>query len=579
MKATVQRSEGAARPGQAKRVEGFRVLTFLMALVLGPQVFGAAPASGGLEATVPTLPRQVTVFPDGARVVRQGSLELKAGARHVVFPGLPASLIESSLRLTVEGPHGTKLFGVGLRKEFTGEIAEERTRVLKDRVQALQDQKNDLTDRIEARRTEIEILRNLAKESAQTATTHPGTLPDYTRSAGSIGARVAKLLAASRSDERSMRGLDLKIAALNDQLSQGSAQAREERAAEADLELPREGEARFTLTYQVSGASWSPLYDLRLGTEGKAPSMDLAFNAGVRQTTGEDWKDVLLTLSTARPTQGTQVPDPTNWWLDFLAEQVYRAKKAFGMTANAPPTPSLVSAAAGLEYEKDEDKPEPAEVVTAQTIRSEFAMTFSVPSRRDIPSDGSDHRVGISQDPYPVELKLVAVPRLSQAAYIEAKVTYNGEQTLLPGLAQLYRDGDFVGTTGLEAKAPGEAFTLGFGQDDQVHVERKAMKLEEGDAKGIFDFNKGERRYRWITTVANYHEGTREVEVREQLPRSRQQNIEVKAGEMKPKPAEADPEKPGLTVWKLALSPKEKAKVDFAYQVKYPAGTQVTGLE
>ena len=104
---------------------------------------------------------------------------------------------------------------------------------------------------------------------------------------------------------------------------------------------------------------------------------------------------------------------------------------------------------------------------------------------------------------------------------------------------------------------------MGFGQDDQIHVERKAMKLEEGDAQGIFDFNKGERRYRWVTTIANYHEGKREVEVREQLPRSRQQNIEVKAGEMKPKPDVEDPEKPGLTVWKLALAPKEKAKVDF----------------
>jgi uncharacterized protein (TIGR02231 family) len=136
-----------------------------------------------------------------------------------------------------------------------------------------------------------------------------------------------------------------------------------------------------------------------------------------------------------------------------------------------------------------------------------------------------------------------------------------------------------VGTTGLEAKAPGEAFTLGFGQDDQVHVERKAMKQEEGDSHGIFDINKGERLYRWVTTVANYHVGPRVVEVREQLPRSRQQNIEVTAGDMTPQPSDEDPDKPGLKVWKLTLGPKEKAKVDFGYRVKYPSGTQVAGLE
>jgi uncharacterized protein (TIGR02231 family) len=240
------------------------------------------------------------------------------------------------------------------------------------------------------------------------------------------------------------------------------------------------------------------------------------------------------------------------------------------------------NAAQQTEERVDEDKPEapaPADVVTAQTVRSEYAMSFQILTRRDIPSDGSDHRVGVAQNSHPVKLTLVAVPRLSQAAYLEAKVTYGGDQTLLAGTAQLFRDGDFVGTTDLEAKAPGESFDLGFGQDDQIHVERKAMKDEEGKAGGIFDINKGERRYRWVTTIANYHVGAREVEVREQLPRSRQQNIEVSAGELKPAPALEDKDKPGLTVWKLVLGPKEKTKVDFAYNVKFPAGTQVSGLE
>jgi uncharacterized protein (TIGR02231 family) len=206
-------------------------------------------------------------------------------------------------------------------------------------------------------------------------------------------------------------------------------------------------------------------------------------------------------------------------------------------------------------------------------------MSFQIPSRRDIPSDGSDHRVGVAQDAYPVQLTLVAVPRLSPAAFLEGKITYGGEQTLLPGTAQLYRDGDFVGTTELEAKAPGESFDLGFGQDDQIRVERKAVKDEEGKAGGIFDMDKGERRYHWVTTVANYHGGTRLVEVREQLPHSRQEKIEVTAGDFKPKSDPEDGNKPGLKVWKMVLGPKEKTTIDFAYSVKFPAGSQISGLE
>jgi uncharacterized protein (TIGR02231 family) len=547
-------------------------LAFLTALLLAPRVFA--------EVRVATSPQQVTVFPDSARVIREGSVRLLAGGQHVVFPDLPASLIESSLRLSVEGPAGTKFYGVGLRNEFTPDIVEKRTKLLKDQLQILEDQKADRNDRIEARKTEIEILKGLAKQGTDTVHDHPSTLPDFTRNAGSVGIRIAKLLAANRLDERAVRSLDLKIAALNNRINQGSSQAREKRAAEADLELPQAGLTRFTLTYQVSGASWTPLYDLRLGTESEKPNLDLAFNAGVRQTTGEDWKNVALTLSTARPTQGTQLPDPTDWWLDFLNQQVYRAKKAFGLAKSMEArVDNFTATNAGEKDEEDEPALAPAPVETAQTVRSEYAVAYKVLSRRDIPSDGSDHRVGVSENSYPVKLTLVAVPRLSEAAYLEAKVTYMGDQTLLPGLVQLYRDGDFVGTTGLEAKAPGESFELGFGQDDQIRVTRKAVKYETGDAQGIFDINKGERRYRWVTTVANYHIGAREVEIREQLPRSRQQNIEVTLGDLAPKAAAPDPAKPGLVAWDLTLNPKQKAQVDFSYRVKYPEGTQVTGLE
>ena len=563
------------------RQEGWKISFWLLLgfLALAGRGFGAVTAL--------TIPRQVTVFPDSARVVREGSLKLPGGSQHVLFPDLPASVIESSLRLAVEGPHGTKFYGVGLKKEFTPEIVEARTRRLKERLQALADQKSDLADRIEARKTEIEILKGLAKESTDTAHKNPGAITDFTHAAGSVGTRIGKLLAFSRRDKRAIRALDLKITALNRQLEEGSSSAREKRTAEADLELPMAGTAHFTLTYQVSGASWAPLYDLHLATEGLKPSLDLAFNAGVRQNTGEDWKDVALLLSTSRPTEGTQVPDPSDWWLDTFVRPVARfQERAAGYMAKAKSglSSNLLSVGGALPpAEKDEDEeanaPAPAEPETAKTVRSEFAMSFTIPTRRDIPSDGSEQRVGITQNTYPVKLNLVAVPRLSEAAYLETKITYEGEQTLLAGTAQLFRDGDFVGTTDLEAKAPGESFELGFGQDDQIHVERKAMKDEEGTGHGLFDVNKGEHRYRWVTTIANYHIGTREVEIREQFPRSRQQNIEVTAGELKPKPALDNPDKPGLVTWKLVLGPKEKTKVDFAYRVKYPAGTQVIGLE
>jgi len=533
------------------------------------------------EVTVPTRPKLVTVFPDGARVTREGSFLFSPGSHKALFPDLPASLIDSSLRLSVEGPKGTRFYGISFRKTFTPEIVEARTRELRAKIQALQDQRTDLSDAIEAAKAEMEILKNLAKQSSETAVKqgpgHPGTISDFTLSAAAVGKRIAALSLANRKDERAIRDLDLKIAALNQELAQSGNEGREARVAEADLELPESGTVKFTLAYQVEGASWSPLYDMKLNTSTEKPKVDLAFNAQVRQTTGEDWKNVSLTLSTSRPTEGTEVPDPTDWWLDFLTAQFneYKslAKRKVGLAQRAM-APELASGDASMA-EKDEVAP--ASMPPAQVIQSAYAMDFVVPVRKDIPSDGSEHRVGIAEDRHQVDLTLVAVPRLSQAAFLEAKVTYGGEQTLLPGAVQLFRDGDFAGTSFLNAKAPGEAVTLGFGQDDSIRVERKLIKTETG--KGGFIFTKGERKYHWATTVANYHGGARTVEVREQLPRSAQKDIKVEVLEMSPKPLKEREDKPGLKVWALSLAPKEKGKVTFSYKVNFPEGTQVSGLE
>src|SRR5579859_3610449 len=122
-------------------------LAFLFVLVAAPQVFA--------EVTASTHPQQVTVYPNGARVTREGTLQLSAGDQQVVFPDLPASLIESSLHLSVEGPAGTKLYGVSMRKEYTPQVVEGRTRRIKNRIQALEDQ--GLTYRIRFRRAKPKL--------------------------------------------------------------------------------------------------------------------------------------------------------------------------------------------------------------------------------------------------------------------------------------------------------------------------------------------------------------------------------------------------------------------------------------
>ncbi|NVB37462.1 mucoidy inhibitor MuiA family protein [Pseudenhygromyxa sp. WMMC2535] len=61
------------------------------------------------------------------------------------------------------------------------------------------------------------------------------------------------------------------------------------------------------LSYFVPGARWAPAYAIRLDRSMRSASLEL--RAMVGQATGEDWRDVALTLSTATPQQWTELPE------------------------------------------------------------------------------------------------------------------------------------------------------------------------------------------------------------------------------------------------------------------------------
>ncbi len=70
------------------------------------------------------------------------------------------------------------------------------------------------------------------------------------------------------------------------------------------LEQPAQVEVK--LDYTLRDASWQPTYDARLRDGAK--TIELTYQGLVRQSSGEDWTDVDLSLSTARPALGGNVP-------------------------------------------------------------------------------------------------------------------------------------------------------------------------------------------------------------------------------------------------------------------------------
>ena len=72
--------------------------------------------------------------------------------------------------------------------------------------------------------------------------------------------------------------------------------------------------ANFNISYYVSSAGWTPLYDFRVNDINEP--LNLVYNANIFQSTGEDWNNINLTLSTNRPSLSNLKPELETWFVE-----------------------------------------------------------------------------------------------------------------------------------------------------------------------------------------------------------------------------------------------------------------------
>jgi len=86
------------------------------------------------------------------------------------------------------------------------------------------------------------------------------------------------------------------------------------------------GSYELSVSYMTPKAFWNPSYELRVETVNKP--MILVYKARMSQTTGLDWKQVKLTLSTSMPSQNSNAPLMKSWFLAYQYPNSYRRNEA-----------------------------------------------------------------------------------------------------------------------------------------------------------------------------------------------------------------------------------------------------------
>jgi uncharacterized protein (TIGR02231 family) len=534
-------------------------------------------------ADLQTTITAVTVYPDRARIVRSGTATLPPGNHRLEIAELPLSLDPASVRASARGMARARLLGVDVQRRFYAETPTERVRELEKQIEALGDEMCGLDAQVELLKGEQTVVVDLTAQTKAFAhgLAYGKTTPEAQMALlDSVRSRAEALNKALLDLAVRRRELERRLQKAQNELDQlRSAKGCERYTAAVEVEVTQAGDLTVEVVYVVSNAAWQPLYDLRLIEPTSQPTnqqtnqpttiLEVGYLAQVTQRTGEDWPDVALTLSTARPALAGTLPELDPWYVGPVYAAA-KSKAVMKMRAAGPAPAPRADMVLGLGPEA---APVEAEVVTAMVDVSGAAITYQIPAAVTVPADGAPHKVTVAQHELAPELDYVAAPKLVEAAYRRAKVTNDSPYTLLPGPANLFAGDEFIGATKLELTAPQGEIELYLGVDDRVKVERE-LKRREVDKKFIGDRRR--LRYGYEITLENHLAVKARITLHDQMPVPRHEEIKVRLESAVPKPAEQT--ELNLLDWEITLAAGEKQAVRFDFTIEHPRAMELVGL-
>jgi uncharacterized protein (TIGR02231 family) len=533
--------------------------------------FAAAPVQAA-DVDAKSVIDAVTVYPDGASVTRVITLDLPSGEHTLVAPDFPLTLDPSSLR--VEGEAEAKLT-IGAIDTRPPPPTPVNLPELDRRIEALKDQRADLQGTIAA----ATARRKFAERFAQASPAGIGDkgearpLAEWRAAFAAVAEEVATADAAIRDAERKQRDIDREIARLETDRASKPPSKLEVRI---DLAATAATKATLRVTYAVRNARWVPLYDTRLdtGTKDRKPALELVRRAEITQTTGEDWSNVALAVSTVRIARGGNAPDLTSLIVQYpqvapvsdLKDGPVLRRQMQGLASAVAPAP------AGEVLKKEADEQQAAAEVGS------FHVTFRIPGRASLGANEGAKSLRISTATFAPEITIRSAPVLDPTAFLEASFKQSEDAPLLPGQVAIYRDGVYVGRGRMPAASKDETVRLGFGADDKVKIERSVVKRNEGSAGLIVTTSKTDERS-FKTSVRNGHDFPIRVAVQDQLPVSENEDIQVEMLPSTTPPTTTNVrDKRGVLEWVFEAKPGEVKDISFAWRVRWPKDKGVVML-
>jgi len=498
---------------------------------------------------VTTKVRKVSLFRNGAEIVRSGSAELPAGTQTVVIRGLSGSAALDSVRLSVS--EGVRCEDLRFEAAETG--GQKESEAIAEEIAAAEKQ-------AEIRALQAELWKANGNFTGREAM-ETGEIRSYIQS-------LPEVLGQLSLEEAEFRK---KIRALTEKKEEAE-RLEGLPAAVAVLTVPEAGEVFFELRYHDSAARWRPVYEIH--SDGEGP-LEFRMRARMSQTTGEDWTDTELSLYTGNPSAGGRLPELDSVCLEIRVPEPEKPlgppmMPAFmgGMMAQA----SVMPGAGGMQSAEAVPRSMPlmkrAETGEAE-IRGEDTMTeYALPGTKSL-KNGAESVADLRTDSVPAKYRIVSVSCKDPAAYLTAGVSTKDLPVASAFSAGIYLKGMFTGRLSLDPDLTEETAELTLGREEQVHVSREELPPKASSA-----FLKGQKtlEHQYTVRVSNNSGSEKTVLVRDLVPLSRAKEIQVETRELS---GAALDQETGILEKELKVPAGGAEEFRVSYKVSWPKEKQL----
>jgi len=447
----------------------------------------------------------VRVFIDRATITRSRTVQLQPGLQTVAFEVLPSALDPDTLRAqATSGAEPLSVLGVQCEVVYS-----EPTSARSDEVRAR-------LERVQAELRALEDASGNDEHAVQMVSQYAGLAtdalslqwldsdPEFSKWANIFDQlRDNTQTLASRQAERrfNMQQLQLHRDELeHEQLRLGQRTSKGHRVLVNVKAPPSGGPVHVQLSYVTRSAQWMPGYDARLIEGQDTLQVRWTAVALVRQTTGEDWSDVRVIATTARPPL-SEPPPP----LHRLQVAGYQAAPNRDVEATHDAGARLSGAGAGA----------PA---------ASAAVEHEAPGQVSIPSTSKPVRVELFEELVPAQRRLEVAPLHREIATWVLDLENTTGRVLLPGTVNLFRGANYSGRAEVGFVQGSERFRLPLATEGSLRITRTTHARPARKTAVM-----GDQIFEYDTHTKLHNAGPEAVEVLvlDRVPVSRSEEVKV----------------------------------------------------